>query len=153
DEGRFDLGGIEGFGSAEQTAFIEFVVTDNITHAFVVHWREVKGRKVPDVSSYDVNVLANELADSVNAFAERLGNPHIGKDAAARRLYDLLLAPARDLLSGETSLAIVPDGVLWNLPFQALKDSTGKYFAEDHSIFYAPSLAVLTEMVKKGQVE
>ena len=46
-------------------------------------------------------------------------------------------------------LIIVPDGVLWELPFQALWQSDpGRYLLESHAISYAPSITVLREMTR-----
>ena len=52
-------------------------------------------------------------------------------------------------LAGKTTVAIVPDDVLWDVPFQALKQPDGKYVIENSAIFYAPSLSVLEEMIRK----
>ena len=49
------------------------------------------------------------------------------------------------LILGKRTLVIVPDGVLWEMPFQAL-DRNGRYLLEDHVVLYAPSLAVLEAM-------
>jgi CHAT domain-containing protein len=43
---------------------------------------------------------------------------------------------------------VVPDGILWDLPFQALQSSTRRYVVEDHDLSYAPSLTVLNELAK-----
>ncbi len=58
----------------------------------------------------------------------------------------MLLKPAGDQLKGKNSLCIIPDSILWDLPFQALQPSEGRYLLEDRAISYAPSLAVLREM-------
>src|SRR5205807_9924121 len=67
----------------------------------------------------------------------------------ARQLYDLLLKPAEQQLAGRTSLCIIPDGILWDLPFQALEPRDGHYLLEGYAISYAPSLSVLREMSAK----
>ena len=41
----------------------------------------------------------------------------------------------------------MPDGSLWQLPFQALQSAQGRYVIEDRALFYAPSLTVLREML------
>jgi CHAT domain-containing protein len=67
----------------------------------------------------------------------------------AGQLYDLLLKPARAQLQNINSLIIVPDGVLWELPFQALQAAGNRYLIEDYTVAYAPSLTVLREMQKQ----
>src|SRR5947207_15491191 len=71
----------------------------------------------------------------------------------ARRLYGLLLKPAEGQLKGKTSLCIVPDGILWDLPFQALEPRDGHYLLEDYAISYAPSLSVLSEMSARKKTD
>jgi len=51
-------------------------------------------------------------------------------------------------LQGRTSLIIVPDGALWELPFQTLQPGPNRYLIEDTAIAYAPSLTALREMNK-----
>jgi len=63
-------------------------------------------------------------------------------DDDAKKLHDLLLAPVPSL-SQITRLTIVPDGVLWNLPFAALRDSREEYVLQSHVVSYAPSSTVL----------
>jgi hypothetical protein len=58
-----------------------------------------------------------------------------------------------NVLQGKTSLVIVPDGMLWNLPFQALRSSRDKYLIEDYAVSYAPSLTVLREMMMKSRAK
>jgi CHAT domain-containing protein len=60
-----------------------------------------------------------------------------------------LLKPAQAQLKGKTRLIIVPDGKLWELPFQALPTRANRYLLEDAAISYAPSLTVLREMTKR----
>ncbi|HEY6330269.1 MAG TPA: CHAT domain-containing protein [Blastocatellia bacterium] len=150
----FDLHDLADIGAGGDTALVEFMVNDKSTHIFVVTWDPVMtGRKASAarVRSYDVSISRKDLADLTASFAERLGNRNIGKDAMARQLFDLLLAPGKESLAGKTTLAIIPDGPLWNVPFQALKQADGKYLIETHSIFYAPSITVLQQMVQKSE--
>jgi CHAT domain-containing protein len=71
----------------------------------------------------------------------------VGFREPARQLYDILLKPAERQLRGKTTLCIVPDGVLWEMPFQALQPRDAVYLLQDHAVFYAPSLSVFREMV------
>jgi CHAT domain-containing protein len=54
----------------------------------------------------------------------------------------------RSILSGKTAVIVVPDGMLWNLPFQALQVSAGRYLIEDAAVSYAPSVTVLRETMR-----
>jgi CHAT domain-containing protein len=62
----------------------------------------------------------------------------LGGDAG-RELAEILLG-ANDLLAGVSTLVIVPDGPLGNLPFSALPDPrTGRHLAESAAVLVAPS--------------
>ena len=75
-------------------------------------------------------------------------DPAFQKHAA--ELFSLLIRPALSQVSTSSSLIIVPDGVLWDLPFQALRSENQRYLIEEKTIFYAPSLTALREMAKAG---
>jgi CHAT domain-containing protein len=49
-------------------------------------------------------------------------------------------------LAGKNVVGIVPDGILWEVPFAALCDPAGKYLVETQAVFYAPSLTALLSM-------
>jgi CHAT domain-containing protein len=68
----------------------------------------------------------------------------LNERSSAHELYNLLLKPAERQLAGKNALVILPDGPLWNLPFQALEHG-GHYLLEKYAIAYAPSLTVLHE--------
>jgi CHAT domain-containing protein len=69
----------------------------------------------------------------------------------SRELYTLLFGPAAAQLAGKTNVVIVPDGPLWDLPFQALQNGNNKYLAEQTAVSYAPSLTALREMAGKAR--
>jgi CHAT domain-containing protein/tetratricopeptide (TPR) repeat protein len=62
------------------------------------------------------------------------------------RLHSLLLGPLAERLQGK-DLLIVPDGVLWQLPFELLvekdKHGRGRYLVENRKVRYAQSLTTL----------
>jgi CHAT domain-containing protein len=51
-------------------------------------------------------------------------------------------------LRGKKLVGIIPDGPLWNLPFQALVEPSGRHLMEDHALFYAPSLTTLFKTLR-----
>jgi CHAT domain-containing protein len=74
-----------------------------------------------------------------------------GINLAARELYDVLLKPAEEQLARKAKLIIVPDGILWRLPFAALQPADDRYLIEQAAISYAPSLTSLREIRKPRQ--
>ena len=120
-------------------ATLEYVVTEDRTYLFVVTHAE-------HVQVYTLELSAAGLGKSVRTFREQLAARNLDVRNVAAELFRQLLAPAWPPLSGQTQLLIVPDGALWEVPFQALQDDRGRYLIEDHTIAYAPSLSVLHAM-------
>ena len=131
-----------------QSALLEYVVTDEKTYLFVLSKGDGNKQGAVNLKSYTLPIKRKELADQVAAFRQQLAKRDLTFRQAASRLYDVLVKPAQAELKGKQTLVIVPDGALWELPFQALQDSSGRYLIEDHALSYAPSLTVLREMSK-----
>src|SRR5579859_3753970 len=130
-----------------KTALFEFTVNEDKTYLFVLSKELHTGS--PHLTTYTVPIREKDLAARVESFRQQLAtrNPDYGK--SARSLFRLLLGPAHAILAGKRTVVIVPDGALWDLPFQALQVSDGHHLLEDAAIFYAPSLTVLAEMTKR----
>lgn len=130
----------------EQTAFLEFAVTNEKTFLYVV----TKEKGKPTLQVYPIAREKKDLQEKADAFLKTVSDPKINLDYKqnARELFDLLLTPALGQLRGKTSLVIVPDSFLWEIPFQALVSSENRFLIEDFTISYAPSLTVLREMKK-----
>jgi CHAT domain-containing protein len=131
-----------------RSALLEYVVTEEKTYLFVLT-RSGDGRQAKAlVQVFPLNVSAKELAGRAANFRRQLAGRDLLYRKTAVELYELLLGPARDLLKGKRLLTIVPDGMLWEMPFQALQPTPGRHLIEDSAISYAPSLTVLREMNK-----
>lgn len=87
------------------------------------------------VSRTEITRLANEMM-----FAVGYGGDESWR-APARRLYDLLIAPIRHLITPESTLIIVPDGPIRSLPFAALLDSQGEPLVSQTRLAVVPALA------------
>jgi CHAT domain-containing protein len=130
----------------ERSALLEYVVMDEATYLFAV--TQAAERSDADVQVFTLPIQRAELARQVESLRQRLAWRDLGFRDAARRLYDLLLKPARAQLRGKINLVIVPDDKLWELPFQALLADDNRYVLEKSAVSYAPSLTVLREMAK-----
>ncbi len=71
--------------------------------------------------------------------------------AGGRRLYDVLLGPALDPRDKTLrKLVIIPDDILWYLPFEALVvGGQGRYLIEDFEISYSPSITYLLNLADR----
>src|SRR5262245_21938708 len=125
-------------------ALLEYVVTGEVTYLFVV--TKAHGKSGVEAQVFTVPVKQAELAKLTESFRGRLAERDLGFRASAHQLYDLLLKPAQALLRGKSSLVIVPDDRLWELPFQALLAEGDHYVIENSAVSYAPSLTALREM-------
>jgi CHAT domain-containing protein len=71
--------------------------------------------------------------------------------APARRLYKMLIGPVEVTLRGERNLVIVPDGVLYYLPFESListaEGGSARFLIEDYAVAYAPSATVFGNLL------
>lgn len=129
------------------TALLEFVVAEEKSYLIVL---TRDGKTTPLQSTlYPLNVTAKQLSEEVGEFRRMLAERDLTYQTKARQLYDLLLKPAEEKLKGKKTLCVVPDKALWELPFQALQSRDGVHLIEDLTLFYAPSLSVLRESIKK----
>jgi CHAT domain-containing protein len=129
-----------------QSALLEYVVTDDRTYLFALTRNDAG--TATELKVYPLEIKRKELSERAARFREILAKGSQGFRQPAQELYNLLLKPAAAQLRGRTSLIIVPDGSLWELPFQALQPSATRYLIEDCAIAYAPSLTALGEMIK-----
>lgn len=135
---------------SEDFAALEYVITEEKSYVFVITRRgplsAVKDDQI-DLRVYQLAIESQDLTRLVSAFREQVANRQVTPGSVSRELYELLLKPAEKQIAGKKTLCIVPDGVLWLVPFQALQNGA-KFLISDHEVFYAPSLSVLREMTR-----
>lgn len=127
-----------------RTAIIQYVVAESESYVFVI----ARDAGKLAVTVHTVGLGSDKLATATESFRQQVASRDLLFNAPARRLYDLLIKPAEKQLQGINALIIVPDGPLWDLPFQALYGDKG-YLLDDFVVSYAPSLSVLREMKRK----
>ena len=127
----------------DQTAILEYVVTEDQSYLFVL-------RKATGLTVHTLNIKSTELTTMAESFLRSVAERDLTVKQPARRLYDLLIKPAEGQLRGVHKLRIVPDGTLWNVPFQALHQGPRGYLLEQYAVSYAPSLSVLREMERRA---
>jgi CHAT domain-containing protein/tetratricopeptide (TPR) repeat protein len=144
-------------------ALLEFVATPAETYLFVLTRGQADGDSASrgtrrssaapsapaKLQFHRLGVSGRELAARVGEFRARLARRDLRFREPARELYRLLIEPAAAQLTGVSSLVIVPDGTLWEMPFQALTTPQGRYLLEDAAISYAPSLTVLGDFAAR----
>lgn len=131
-----------------ETAIVEFSVTDDATYVYVLTKKET--RQGADVMTYRVEITRDELTLRVQKFRGAIDRDSFGYQKPAVELFDLLLGKATRL-AGKKTVILVPDGPLWELPFQALEPRAGEPWLEQHAIFQAPSVTALREMRRQRE--
>ena len=129
------------------SVLLEYVVTDENTYLFAI--TKPGQNAAAEIQVYTLPIKRAELAKQIESFRKQLATRDLGFRTNASKLYELFLKPAQAQLRGKTNVVIAPDSNLWDLPFQALVNSAGRFTIQDASISYAPSLTVLREMTKR----
>ena len=111
------------------TTAVSFVATADECYVFAVKaGKIIKTAKLP--------IGENELRKKIKQYRESIVSFNPKFKAEGKQLYELLFGEFEKEINGSKRLIIVPDGALWELPFQALIDATsGKYLVEEHEIF------------------
>jgi CHAT domain-containing protein len=130
------------------TVLLEFSVTDDGVFLFVL---EHSSAEKPSLSVYQLAVPGKRLTAEIESFRRQLASRDLDYRIAAQGLYRELLGPAEARLKGKSIVGIIPDGPLWDLPFQALIPPGGKSLLEQMAVFYASSLTVLRETLRRGR--
>jgi CHAT domain-containing protein len=130
------------------TALLEYVVTDETTYLFVLTKADTQSQATLRV--YPIAIKQKDLSDQVEHYRDALAKRDPDFLKPARELFTLLLGPAQEQLQHKSVMVMVPDGVLWELPFQSLQSPEQRYLIENHTVFYAPSLTALREMRKES---
>jgi len=136
----------------EDTAILEYYLADWGSLAIIVTKNDFQ----------IIDLLPRKsIEDSVTGYAKLISNPPIknlsGEDTA-RRIYREIFKPVEDRFPpGLKNLIIVPDGLLYCLPFEALmrdNDNQAEYLVERYNIVYAPSISALNILMgRKNQFE
>lgn len=117
---------------------VDYLVGEKSSMAFTV---DPQGRISATVIPTGEDKLKKAVADLLT---QQNGDEH----KVLKSLYlELLPQAVRSFLpiSTDKQIVIIPDGVLYNLPFSALCDADGKYLVEKHLLTLAPSMRYLLD--------
>lgn len=128
-----------------RATLVEYLVTERQLLIWTI---QPNGR----IAATQVDVSRQALRDKVRAVQDRMNTltaKELDRDPVVRahleELHRTVLAPiAAQLPRNPTALVyIVPHDALHLVPFAALIDKAGRYTVENHTLVYAPSVAVL----------
>jgi len=133
-----------------KTALIEYFLGEDQSYMFLITKDEFDVYRLPSRS---------EIEKSIRAYLKVLSHSREREFRgilAAKRIYKELLFPfGRVIAESVENLIIVPDGILYYLPFETLipytqnQSSEGDYLIENYKISYAPSSSVLLYLTEK----
>ena len=127
----------------EDLTLLEYVVTDHRTYLLLVTRSRIKILE----SSATTEILDRLVHDYVSDLQQMAPLDEVNEKASL--LYDYLIRPVEEEISGNANLCIVPDEALHFLPFAALVDQSGEYLIKSHRLTYAPSASVLVRCIKE----
>ncbi len=139
-----------------QTAMLEYVVSPEVSVLFAVSREEFLVLPLPADA---------DLSERVRKLREALVQPSRAALSTylvqARALYRELIEPAARILSGKRALVIVPDGILYYLPFEVLLSADVSpseadwrrlpYLVREYALSYAPSATVWARMFSSSE--
>lgn len=122
------------------TAVVSYTVTDEECLAFVFRPHRIQPK---------IFIIPKDdkiLIEKIRRFRAGLLKFDPAFKSQAGELYTLLLKNLEGEIGDAKNLIIIPDGALWELPFQTLITSEKKYLIERYGISYAPSLGFLMHL-------
>jgi CHAT domain-containing protein/Tfp pilus assembly protein PilF len=127
---------------SEKIALLKFVVTTDDTFLFVLNG----GDEPSALHVFSLNLGRNEIAKRASSLRALIAERGLDWKTPARALYLSLLEKSEPAWKNAAHLVIVPDGPLWDLPFQTLQNASKRSLLEEHTISYAPSITFLCRL-------
>lgn len=144
-------GKVEQYIEDSQTVVINYKMDREMITLFLII--PGTGNAPAEIRRVEIAVQPGSLAATIATFRERIAqrDPHYHREG--RLLYDLLIGQVEGQLNGARRLCLILDSILWEIPFQALVDPKGRHLVEQFSIYYAPSMGVLGQLIDSGESE
>lgn len=122
---------------------LEYVLDE--PHAFCL-WisKEHAGLTTLPAGKQTIRALTQTYLSSIRTKHDNVG--------VAEKLYSILLQPVTQAATHDT-LIVVPDGILYFLPFDTLRDPDGSFLAESRTISYVPAMTVLNVLRTRSDHE
>jgi CHAT domain-containing protein len=127
---------------------------DPETALLVYYYEKVSPRRSPGLvlqiltdqafKEIELTMKGSDLEQKVTTLNQRLcSHSHLWNELGSE-FYEECIAPARQILAGKRKLVIVPDGIMYSLPFSLLQDPREHSLMETYAISYAPSASAWT---------
>lgn len=103
----------------------------------------------PRVRAVPLTTSTSALQALGDRFARQIAARDLGFSGTARQLYSALFGGIDAELASAKQVILIPDGALWQVPFQALQTPRGRFFIEEHAVSYTPSIAALAALEER----
>jgi CHAT domain-containing protein len=116
------------------TALLEYYTTPEATYLWLLDGKQIHPRKI-DIGQY-------ALDNKIREYHTMLSNTTFGIETLrdrARELYDLLLKPVEQQITGKIHIGVIPHAGLHYLPFETLMKNGSFLVEKDLKIFYLPN--------------
>ena len=127
----------------DETACFAYLLAKENSYGFAITRKDIRIFPLPDRK--EVQKLVRGYLMAITDVTNQ--DFHLG-----RRLYDVLIRPG--LNHKVKRLIIVPDDILYFLPFETLLSSDGGrgWMIKDYAVAYAPSLSSLRELIERRKM-
>lgn len=139
----------------ENAVFVEYKILPDKIIVWVINNNKLYAANI-DVSFLELSSLIQDFLNSIGANNFEIFKLQYAKDPAnlfnqsllkGESLYTILIRPIEKYLSPQKTVYIIPDDLLYYLPFAALSIS-GTFLLEKYKIAYMPSLAAYIHLLK-----
>ena len=127
------------------TAIVTFVLDDDVAWIYVA----TRGSNGPVVTTERIALGTKALVALAERFARQISTRDLAFSSNARALYGALFGKVDAALAGVTHVILIPDGPLWQVPFQALQTPRGRFLIEERSVSYTPSITALAALEQR----
>ncbi|MCS7066299.1 MAG: CHAT domain-containing protein, partial [Fimbriimonadales bacterium] len=123
-----------------RTALVEYAISHEGLAILLLRRERGKLR----LRSFVIRLTLEQLTETIAAFRRAIESEASLTQihALGSRLYQWLLAPLEAHLQGISDLVLCPDGVLYQVPWGALRLPTGRYLTQRFTLTLAPSATV-----------
>lgn len=134
----------------ENTVLISFSIIRDIAIVFLINQKQFFCYSINDWQSVE-----KKICNYVRLVSQPPSGDFLGKKAGLI-IFNSLFSKARDILTDKVNrLIIIPEGLLYELPFEILVNSfptskfRNEFLVHQHKISYAPSVSVLMTLINK----
>jgi len=115
---RFPFDRLRDYLKQEQADLLDYFT--GTKHLYLLHMNQSQFRIIKQEANSGLEALAIKFSDALNPETDQTARDSLGVWSAG--LYDLLIKPVEDQISGN-HLIVIPDGFLARLPFECLQSS------------------------------